>query len=170
MRNPLTFNEAKARGLLMPKGIHTFSSGSEWDGWASDNCFDCWHFDPDVAGAKCAFESAAFLGMVTPDLARMFGWIQATEQYGPLSGWRSPETCAFFRARTDDDGEDNPPPPEPDPRQLVLIADPTEDLALAATMRPERAPAIAVDRSRSIPAIACAVSTYTVMAPEPRAR
>lgn len=181
MPNPLTFNQAAERGLLVKeKGVHTFSNGTAWDCWADSNCYECWHWDPDTAGAKCAFESAAFLDMVTPDLARLFGWIQNPEyadyvgEYDPPGshrhGWDAPDTCAFFRAKSDDDGKDNPPPPEPDPCQLVLIADPTEDLALAAAMPPERALAIAVDRSRSIPATACTVSTYTVPTPEPRAR
>lgn len=129
MPNPITLPEARKRGLLTDEkhGIHTFSNGTSWHMWADGNCYECRHYDPDQAGALCAFEAAAFLHIASPDLARMFGWAQHTEQYGPLSGWRAPEQCACFRRRTNDDGEDNPPAPDPDPCQLVLIADPTED-------------------------------------------
>lgn len=138
MTKPPTMLQAEERGLVgkpftvhaRAQGIHTFSNGSEWDGWASGNCFECWYYDVECAGALCAFEAASFLHMVTPDLARLFGWTQRTEEYGPASGWEPPQTCPFFRARADDDGDDNPPPPPPDPAQLVLIADPTEDAAL----------------------------------------
>lgn len=136
----LTLEEAETRGLLTDAkhGIHTFSNGTAWDCWASGNCFDCWHWDPDEAGA-CAFEAAAFLGMVTPDLAQMFGWVQNPEYADYVGksdppgshrhGWHAPDQCAFFRRRTNDDEGENPPPPEPDPCQLVLLADPTEDAA-----------------------------------------
>lgn len=149
MTNPPTFDDAAKRGLLVDEkqGIHTFSSGSHWDGWASHNCFECWHYDPDVAGAKCAFESAAWLNMVSPDLARLFGWIQDAQYDEPNDhrhGWDEPEACPFFRSRTDDNGGDNPPPPEPDPLQLVLLADPTEDLGQVAACDPAFQPELVV--------------------------
>lgn len=148
MTPPPTMAQAETRGLLVPeKGIHTFSNGSDWDCWASGNCFECWHYDAERAlDESCAFEAAAQMEMVTPELARLFGWIQNPEYadyVGPSDppkshrhGWDAPETCAFFRAKTDDEGHDNPPPPEPDPLQLVLLADPTEDIGQIATCDP----------------------------------
>lgn len=140
MSAPLTMAQAEARGLLVPeRGIYTFSNGSEWDSWASGNCFACRYYDEDTAGRDCAFDSAAFLGMVSPDLARLFGWIQEAEWDRPddhRDGWDAPQTCACFRAKRDDDNTDPPPPPEPDPRQLVLIADPSEDIGQVATCDP----------------------------------
>jgi hypothetical protein len=131
--------QAEKRGLIVKDGIHTFSNGTEWECWASGNCFDCWHYDAKEMGA-CAFEGAALMSAVSPDLARFFGWTQDAKWDTPddhRHGWDSPDQCACFRERTDDDGNDNPPPPEPDPTQLVLLADPTEDAALARLM-PER--------------------------------
>lgn len=142
MTRPPTLAEASARALLADagQGIHTFSNGTEWECWADPNCLTCWHWNPECAGEGCAFEGAALLDMVSPDLARLFGWIQDPEYadyVGPSDppgshrhGWDAPQACPFFRDRTNDDGGDNPPPPDPDPQQLVLLADPTEDLAL----------------------------------------
>jgi hypothetical protein len=131
MTRPPTLPEAIERRLtvLNEQAIHTFSNGTAWDCWADSNCYECWHWDAETAGAACAFEAASFLHIASPDLARMFGWVQRTEQYGPQSGWQPPDQCAYFRPKRRDDGEENPPPPDPDPRQLVLIADPTEVIA-----------------------------------------
>lgn len=81
-------------------------------------------------------------GWVTPELAKMFGWIRdeeaATKYYRShneaddgRSFWHPPRPCPFFVERPErgDDGEDPPPPPDPDPNQLTLILDPSEDLA-----------------------------------------
>jgi hypothetical protein len=114
---PPTFDEAAERGLLTEQGIGTFSNGSEWDGWSSGNCDECRWFDPDVAGKYCAFESAAFLGMVTPELATMFGWI-LNEQYGEFD---APEQCAFFRDKDSDD-DDRPSVAPIDPAQFTFLA------------------------------------------------
>lgn len=144
MPNPITLPEARTRGLLTDEkhGVHTFSNGDQWYSWADGNCDACAYYDPDQAGALCAFEAAAFLHIASPDLARMFGWAQHTELYGPLSGWRAPEQCAYFRQKKDDGDEYSPPPPPaPDPYQLVLIADPTED---AAGLREPREAPVAV--------------------------
>lgn len=139
MTRPPTLDQARKRGLLAAEkhGIHTFSNGTAWDCWASGNCLDCWYWDPDQAGALCAFEAAAFLGIVSPELAQLFGWIRNAEnaQDGERFGWDAPDECRFFRSRTDDNGDDNPPPPDPDPLQLVLLADPTEDVALLVADR-----------------------------------
>jgi hypothetical protein len=81
-----------------------------------------------TAGEYCAFEAASLLGIVSPELATMFGWIQSETQYGPRDGWDAPKRCAFFLKRQD--GDDSPPPAPPDPAQLVLLADPTEDAAM----------------------------------------
>ena len=140
MTKPPTMAEAHARGLVAQPftkgarqgGIHTFSNGTEWDLWAEPNCFSCRYWDKDTAGALCAFEAAAFLDMVTPELASLFGWIQRETKYGPQSGWDAPESCRFFADREDSDGNDIPPAPEPDPRQFVLFGDPTEDAAIFA--------------------------------------
>lgn len=123
---PPTLEEATGRGLIVKDGICTFSNGTAWDCWADGNCYECRHYDIDgTAGEMCAFEGAALLGMVSPDLARMFGWTEDAEYPGEFD---EPETCRFFRQRRDEN-DDTPEPPEdsPDPAQLVLLADPTED-------------------------------------------
>jgi hypothetical protein len=127
MKQPPTLAEAQARGLLTAddKGIHTFSNSDTWFSFAARNCDECRFWSEDVAGQWCAFEAAAFLHRVSPDLARLFGWTASTKY---ADSWDEPEQCAFFR-RSDDDGERGPLP-DPDPAQLVLIADPTEDAAL----------------------------------------
>lgn len=144
MKKPLNIAEAARRRLLATAktGIHTFSNGTDWEWWAEHNCLECWFWDPDTAGADCAFEAAAMMSMVSPELAEMFGWIQDPKyrDYEPpyrQHGWEKPRQCPLFHQRPDrgDDGEYPPPPPDPDPHQLVLIADPTEDLSLA---RPPR--------------------------------
>lgn len=152
-KRPPTLADAAARGLLAEQkdgdistahnGICTFSNGSDWDYWADRNCFDCMFFDLEGdAGEFCAFEAASFLGSVSPALAVLFGWTQEAEYDKPddhRQGWQKPETCAFFANREqDDDGNDMPPPPPVDPNQLVLIADPTEDLAAFPTSVPQR--------------------------------
>ncbi|MDP9203473.1 MAG: hypothetical protein M3P26_16320 [Gemmatimonadota bacterium] len=137
MKKPISLDDAANRGLLVKPGIHTFSNGSEWDSWSSGNCLECRFFDPDTMGELCAFEGASFMHMVTPELATMFGWVQDPKWDKPddhRSGWDAPEECPFFSDRNDEHGE---PPPDPDPQQLVLIADPTEDIALPA-VPPER--------------------------------
>lgn len=122
--------EAAQRGLLAkhPTGVHTFSNGDEWYSWADVNCDRCRFYDKDTGGALCAFEGAAMLSMVSPELARMFGWIESAEYPGEFD---APQECAFLRRNDDrdDDGDRKPRQPTPDPRQLVLIADPTEIIA-----------------------------------------
>jgi hypothetical protein len=148
-KNPPTLEQAITRGLTVDEkhGIYTFSNGTDWECWASGNCFACWHWDEDCAGRRCAFEGAALLSMVSPELARMFGWTRneagaaewCKERNEPddlRQWWDEPNQCAFFRSRTDDHGGDNPPPPEPDPLQLVLLADPTEDIGQVVTCDP----------------------------------
>jgi hypothetical protein len=71
------------------------------------------------------------LGSVSPDLARLFGWIEDAEYPGEFE---APESCAFFRAKQDDDGNDIPVPPDPDPSQFVLFADPREDAAMLVSI------------------------------------
>ncbi len=135
MAKPITLNEADERLLTTVDksvAIHTFSNGSERDGWASGNCHACKFYDPDVMGAKCAFEGASFLGMVTPELAELFGWEQDPKWDEPTDhrhGWNYPKACPFFRDRKDDSDNEGPRAPDPDPNQLVLLADPTEDAA-----------------------------------------
>ena len=146
MTRPMTMDEAETRRLLVDAklGIYTFSNGTAWECWASGNCYDCWHFDPDAVG-QCAFESAAFLGLVSPALALLFGWTQDAEYDTPddhRHGWNEPDRCTFFRRRTNDDGGDNPPPPDPDPLQLVLIADPSEDVAAFSTYSEDARPSL----------------------------
>jgi hypothetical protein len=123
-----TLVDAQKRGLLAAEGdaVHTFSNHTSWECWASGNCFECRRWDHEEAGKYCAFEYAAFMNMVSPALAEMFGWVN-DPKYGPKS-YTEPNQCRFFLRR---DGDDNdPPPPPPDPNQLVLIADPTEDSAM----------------------------------------
>lgn len=125
---PPTLTEARTRGLLVkyPGGVHTFSNGTEHELWADVNCWECAYYDADSAGLLCAFEGAALLACASPDLVRMFGWLEHPDYPGEFE---PPQQCAFFRSKRGDDGSDNPPPPDPDPRQLVLIADPTEVIA-----------------------------------------
>lgn len=135
MTRPPTMQEAQERGLVVDEkhGIHTFSNGTEWEGWAEGMCLSCWYWDPDCAGGSCAFEGAALLHGVSPELARLFGFEQKNAEYGPRDGWRIAEQdCRFFKQRPEkgDDGETPPPPPDPDPRQIVLFADPSEDAAM----------------------------------------
>lgn len=123
MKRPPTLDQAEERGQLADAkhGIYTFSNGTEWDFWAEPNCYACRWWDPDCAGAKCAFEGAALLSMVTPELAHLFGWIQDPQWDKPddhRSGWDSPERCAFWH-----DKDDDTPEPEPiDPTQLTFLA------------------------------------------------
>lgn len=132
MRKPITLVEARRQQLLAKHhtlGVYTFSNGDEWRSWADQNCYECAHYDPDVAGL-CAFEPAAFMHIVTPDLARLFGWLQDAQYDEPddhRHGWKAPQTCPFLKRRNDDD---RPPAPDPDPLQLVLIADPREDAGM----------------------------------------
>lgn len=135
---PLTLTEAERRGLVVKNGVQTFAKGTDWEGWASGNCYECWHWDPDVAGAKCAFEGAALLHMVSLELRQMFGWTKH-----PEFGYdEPPDECPFFRSRHDNNGRENPPPPDPDPRQLILIADPTEVIAyVQPALEPVEVPA-----------------------------
>lgn len=130
MRRPPTMDEAEKRGLLeldRAKAAHTFSNGEEGYGWMDNNCHGCAFFDKECMGGLCAFEGAAQMHCASADLLRLFGWTESTEYPG---SFHAPETCAFFREREKgDNGEDIPLPPPPDPTQLILIADPTEDLA-----------------------------------------
>ncbi len=116
------------------EGIHTFSNGTAWEMWAHGNCFSCRYFDAEGAcGEYCALEGAAILGLVTPELAKLFGWTQTTTQYGPRYGWEPPQTCRFWRDKTDDDG--NPADPRvPDlcPETLSLFADQRTTADIAA--------------------------------------
>ena len=129
---PPTVDEACERGLSAEKGIHTFSNGTAWDYWAERNCYECRHFDTESVGS-CAFEGLAVIGMVSPELARMFGWTEHPEY---ADSWCQPKVCRFFRQRGDDDAPGDPAP-EPDPRQLVLLADPTEDVSIITRAVPQ---------------------------------
>jgi hypothetical protein len=140
-KSPPNLVEASERDLLAKDGAgaYTFSNGTEWECWAEPNCLRCKYYDLDAAGKDCAFEGAALLHMVSPALAELFGWVQNPEyatyraEYDKgerCHGWDAPESCPFFSNRSDDDG-DEPRATPPDPAQLVLIVDPTEDLALA---------------------------------------
>jgi hypothetical protein len=153
-QRPPTLAEAAMRGLLADDsmGIHTFSNGTEYEGWADGNCWSCWFWDEDEAGARCAFEAAAFLDQVSPALAALYGWTERSwawrwlgKEKGQIKvpSYTPPSQCPFFRNRTDSDGDDNAPPPDPDPLQLVLIADPTEDAAMV-TNAPSEAQELAL--------------------------
>jgi hypothetical protein len=134
MKKPITIEEAEERKLLALKprtGIHTFSNGTAGYGWMDCNCFECHYYPMEgPAGELCAFEAAMMAGWVTPELAEMFGWTRS-EKYP--DSWHAPRLCPFFKQRPDpdDNGDVPPPPPDPDPLQLVLIVDPSEDIALA---------------------------------------
>lgn len=148
MKRPINLDEAEGRRLLVDDdhGIHTFSNGTDWECWASGNCLKCWYWPPDgPAGEFCAFEAASLLHSVSPELARLFGWAQM-EKYATYDaprdpkgshrhGWIKPDECPCFLERPEkgEGGDDDPPPPpRPDPTQLVLIADPTEDASIFA--------------------------------------
>jgi len=112
----------RSSATLEAVAIHTFSNGTEWECWASGNCLTCRWWDEHACGALCAFEGAAFLHFVTPDLARMFGWTHARTEYGPLSGWEAPYRCAFHWQRRDDDDYSEDPVPTC-PETLNLFTD-----------------------------------------------
>ncbi len=123
---PPTLDEAMARGLIVEKGIHTFSNGSEWECWAGSNCDACRHYDMERIG-RCAFEGAALMHSVSPALALLFGWSQHTEY---PECYEPPQSCRFFAdGDSDEDGPRRRATPV-DPRQLVLLADPSEDAAM----------------------------------------
>ena len=124
--NPPTFDEATARGLIVEKGIDTFSNGSEWECWADSNCLACQHYDMERIGL-CAFEGAALMQSVSPALALLFGWTEHAEYLG---SYQPPQSCRFFAdGDSDEDGPRRRATPI-DPRQLVLLADPNEDAAM----------------------------------------
>lgn len=136
MSRPPTMEQASARGLVAKDtdGIHTFSNGTDWECWASGNCFACKHYDWDSVG-PCAFEGYSQLGMVSPAMALLFGWTQ-NPKYADYQaphdavvgrhGWDSPDACRFFQRKDERDGDRYVPSTPTDPAQLVLIADPTE--------------------------------------------
>lgn len=131
MRKPPTLAEV----TLAKDGenVHTFSNGSEWDSWASRNCYRCKFFNEHgSAGALCAFEAAAFIHAVTPELAELFGWQR--DEYGDYD---APKQCAFFQRRSDDndnDREDEPPPVCPE--TLSLFADQRSTRDITVPMKP----------------------------------
>lgn len=134
MKAPLTLAAATERGLIVNEksGILTFSNGDAWDSWSAGNCHVCHWFDPDNAGALCAFEAAAFLSGVSPDLARLFGWERRPhfETGDPRHGWKAPAECAFLRRKDDDRDDDAPPAAPVDPNQLVMgVIDPLPELS-----------------------------------------
>lgn len=140
--SPPNYAQALERGLIVKEGeedVHTFSNGSEGDAWMEPNCYACRFYEREGrAGEFCAFEAAAFLHQVSPELATLFGWTR-NEKYP--EEFDAPESCRFFRSRDEDNGERPRRSTPTDPAQLVLIADPTED---AATIT---APAIPAPRS-----------------------
>ena len=157
MTRPPTYGNAVERGLLATDertDIHTFSNGSHWEGWASGNCLTCrWYELDGGAGEYCAFEAAAMLHQVSPALALLFGWEQ-NPKYADYQGerdavpgrhgWNPPESCRFHRERNDDEDGGRSLSPEPDPLQLVLIADPTEVIAGLTPAPPEKAVVLAL--------------------------
>lgn len=143
MKRPPTLQEAFDRRLChekydQKKDVHLFSNGSERFDWQEHYCFNCWFYDADVAGKLCALEALFDLGTLSPELARMYGARENLPEYPGC--FDPPEPCTFFQQRPErgDDGEYPEPPPPPDPNQLVLIADPTEDLALFPADAPAR--------------------------------
>lgn len=132
MSAPPTVKQGYARKLIAEPGIHTFPNGSSWEDWADANCYRCRHWNDDGVG-RCAFEYAAFVGQASPALAQLFGWTQDPKwdrADDHTIGWSAPDSCAFFLNR-DERGGDRPRRTKPqNPRQLVLIADPTEDAAI----------------------------------------
>jgi hypothetical protein len=106
---------------------------TEQDILADSNCLECKYYDLEgVAGEMCAFEGAMMIDMVSPVLAQMFGWAQTETEYGPRDGWEEPEQCAFFAARSDDDGERTPRPKPICPATLSLFADQRTTLDIVA--------------------------------------
>lgn len=154
MSAPINLVEAIKRGLIIEsgKGIHQFSNGSERCDWQDGKCFDCWFWPKDgPAGEFCAFEASIDFQTCSPELARLFGWVRDDEsaaayyretgETDDLRSWfHAPQTCPHFQQRPEkgDDEDETPPPPPTDPHQLVLIADPTEDLALFPATAPAR--------------------------------
>ena len=133
MKNPPTLVDAADILAASGKGVGTFSNGADWEYWADRNCHECRFYKADgKAGELCAFEAAAFIGIVSPELAKLFGWLK-DEKWPDPDGWGPPEQCAFFRNREDKDEEgEASPAPFVDPAQLVLLADPSEDASMLA--------------------------------------
>lgn len=99
------------------------SNGTEGEGFVAHWCDRCLHdravrLHEDYENG-CAILARAYAFKIT-DPNYPTEWVQDL-------GDRSTARCTAFIEDTHDD-DWNPPPP-PDPSQLVLIADPTEDIA-----------------------------------------
>lgn len=111
MRRPPTLPDLVRSPLLSD-----FGNGVDLtitDCGAHTDCWDCQFYDvgPEADGGEhCAMEAAAIIGIVTPELARLFGWIERE------SGWfGAPARCPWFAAK------DAPAVPFDDPAQLDML-------------------------------------------------
>lgn len=105
------------------------SNGSEGDCFMAQFCERCVHDRSaragDYANGCQILCRSLFFGVDDPDYPKE--WVEDDDG-------RSPRCTAFL---SEDDGDACPPAPDPDPRQLVLIVDPTEDLAAFPVETPE---------------------------------
>lgn len=99
------------------------SNGSEGDCFQAHFCERCIKDRAaragDYANGCDILCRSLFFGINDPDYPRE--WVQEDDGSNPR--------CTAFL--DEGDADDRPPQPAPDPAQLVLIADPTEDIALA---------------------------------------
>lgn len=134
MTRPPSLSQAMERGLIDGKetGFHCFSNGTEYEGWAANNCHECAYWPPEgPAGEYCALEAAMLMDWVTPELAQLFDFKEIAIPTKDGIGFPTKSDCRFFKPKEDrEDGEWTEPPPPPDPDQFVLLADPTEDAAI----------------------------------------
>ena len=105
------------------------SNGSEGDSFQAAFCERCVH---DKAARAGRYEDgclilarALFLRREDPNYPKE--WVVDDDG-------RSNPRCLAFREEGGDG--DRPAPPDPDPRQLVLITDPSEDIALVVAPAP----------------------------------
>ena len=116
-----------------------FSNGEEYRNWTARNCDRCALNGYRFGIAPCEFEENLSIGTITGkvsvDIATHYG---ATEDEDGPDYIKMPTQCGKFRFTSDDDTQPPPAPPEPDPRHLVLLADPTEDAATIQTATPPR--------------------------------
>lgn len=106
-------------------GVIPFSNGSEYFDWRARNCDRCVLDGYRRDRKPCAMEEALSMGTILGTIpVAMAERVGATVRGDYCD---MPVQCRYFR---DEDAHDVPPDvPDPDPAQLVLLADPTEPFA-----------------------------------------
>lgn len=144
---------------MSPEFVRPFSNGSEADCWEARNCDRCALNGYRRGKEPCELEEAISMGRITGTIPSVIAAEYGAEiRVGKYGGFCDlPAQCPKFIERNDDDDrDDNPEPPQPrpvvhDPRQLVLIADPTEDAARLKPPAHQPAEALCVVSSLSDP-------------------